>query len=510
MNRIIPYFCLLGVCLTLLTSCQDSQPTIESPDDARRARIGIMTGSTSEFIMKSQFPLAQVNRFDDVMDALTALDAGHVDAAIAAYTDVIKLLRKNPQLRILPQVLQADNTGVGYRKGDDALGAEVNAAIAEMRQDGTLDAMDKRWFSPDIDSYDTVSVPETTSGVPLRIGVTATREPMSFVDKGGRVSGHEGELARRIAWKLHRPLEFSDMKFMSLIPALQSGKIDLIVTGMMATGERKKSINFSDPYYELSLRLLVRRPGGAVATSAAAGSASAPGFLARTRASFYSNIIQEQRYLLLLNGLKATVVISVLATLFGTLLGAVICFMRMSTVRALRVPAKVYISILRGMPVVVLLMLIFYVVFASVDISPVLVAVIAFGMNFGAYVSEMFRTGIEGIDRGQGEAGTAMGFTRVQTFGFIVLPQMLRRILPVYKGEFISLVKMTSIVGYIAVEDLTKASDIIRSRTFDAFFPLIMVAVLYFLIAWLLMYGLDYLERLTDPRHAGGKPGRRV
>jgi len=145
-------------------------------------------------------------------------------------------------------------------------------------------------------------------------------------------------------------------------------------------------------------------------------------------------------------------------------------------------------------------MLIFYVVFASVNIDPVLVAVIAFGMNFAAYAAEIFRTGIEGVDKGQTEAGLAMGFTRVATFVNIVLPQTVRRILPVYKGEFISLVKMTSIVGYIAVQDLTKASDIIRSRTFDAFFPLVMVAILYFAISWLLLQSLEYLERRTDPK----------
>jgi len=122
-------------------------------------------------------------------------------------------------------------------------------------------------------------------------------------------------------------------------------------------------------------------------------------------------------------------------------------------------------------------------------------------MNFGAYVSEIFRSGIEGIAKGQTEAGIAMGFNRFQTFVFIVLPQTVQRILPVYKGEFISLVKMTSIVGYIAVQDLTKASDIIRSRTFDAFFPLVMVAILYFVIAWVLMQSLEYLERITDSKH---------
>jgi polar amino acid transport system substrate-binding protein len=156
--------------------------------------------------------------------------------------------------------------------------------------------------------------------------------------------------------------------------------------------------------------------------------------------------------------------------------------------------------VLRGIPVVVLLMLIFYVVFASVNISPVLVAVVAFGLNFAAYAAEIFRTGVEGIETGQTEAGLAMGFSRTETFRIVILPQMIRRILPVYKGEVISLVKMTSIVGYIAVMDLTKASDIIRARTFDAFFPLVLVAVLYFLISYLLIVLMDWAERRTDPR----------
>ncbi len=222
--------------------------------------------------------------------------------------------------------------------------------------------------------------------------------------------------------------------------------------------------------------------------------------LASFTGSFYSNIIQEDRYLILLDGLKTTAIISVCATLFGTLLGGLVCFMRMSPNRALSAMAKVYISILRGMPVLVFLMLMFYVVFASVDINPVIVSVIAFGMNFAAYVAEIYRAGINSIDKGQTEAGIAMGFTRVNTFIFIILPQTIQRILPVYKGEFISLVKMTSVVGYIAVQDLTKASDIIRSRTFDAFFPLVMVAILYFFISWVLMLSLEYVERLVDPK----------
>jgi len=166
----------------------------------------------------------------------------------------------------------------------------------------------------------------------------------------------------------------------------------------------------------------------------------------------------------------------------------------------LRAVAKVYIDLLRGIPQVVLLMLMFYVVFAPLNVNGITVAIITFAMNFAAYVSEMFRTSIESVKRGQTEAGIAMGFGRVGTFVHIVLPQAVQRVLPVYKGEFIALVKMTAIVGYIAVQDLTKASDIIRSRTFDAFFPLIMVAVLYFLLAWLLTSLLEMVRIKTAPK----------
>jgi polar amino acid transport system substrate-binding protein len=220
----------------------------------------------------------------------------------------------------------------------------------------------------------------------------------------------------------------------------------------------------------------------------------------RIATSFRNNIIVENRYLIILDGLKTTIIISVFATLFGTLLGALVCFMRMSPNPLPSALAKAYISLLRGTPLLVFLMLMFYVVFAAVDIDPIIVSVIAFGMNFAAYVAEIYRAGINSIERGQTEAGIAMGFTKVQTFRFIILPQTIQRIVPVYKGEFISLVKMTSVVGYIAVQDLTKAGDIIRSRTFDAFFPLVMVAILYFFISWLLTLSLEFIERATNPR----------
>jgi polar amino acid transport system substrate-binding protein len=139
----------------------------------------------------------------------------------------------------------------------------------------------------------------------------------------------------------------------------------------------------------------------------------------------------------------------------------------------------------------VLLMIMFYVVLAKVGVGATTVAVVAFALNFAAYVSEMFRTAIGAVSKGQTEAGLALGFTRWQTFIHIVAPQALRNVMPVYKGEAISLVKNTSIVGYIAIQDLTRASDMIRTRTFNAFFPLLLVTIIYFIIAWVLGKLLD-------------------
>ena len=202
--------------------------------------------------------------------------------------------------------------------------------------------------------------------------------------------------------------------------------------------------------------------------------------------SFTNNLIAEDRYRMILDGLQVTLLITLCAALLGTLLGGLVCWMRMSRRTWLQQVAKVYIELMRGTPVLVLLMLMYYVIMAPLDATGVMVAIVTFAMNTSAYISEMLRTTIQSIDRGQTEAGLALGFTQRQTFFKIVLPQVVKAVMPVYQGEVVSLLKGTSIVGYIAVADMTRASDLIRSRTFDAFFPLIVTAIIYFLMAWLI------------------------
>ncbi len=487
----------------------NNQAKLNSVADLKDKRIGVLLGSIHDTYATKEYPKATILQYKSPSDLILAVKSGKIDAAFYTHETLLEVFRKDSELGLVGKPLFSVPIGIGFRKDDDRLREAFNTFLRQIKENGIFNDMVNRWIT-----QGGVQMPKITNkksnGV-LVVGMVSDKGLPFTVVRDNKLIGFDVELAERFAAYLGKELKVMDMEFGGLIAAAATNKIDMIASTLMINDERKKQISFSDPYYELGASVFALKKNIASGDSAAntkTGKLNIP-LLKGISDSFQSNIIQEKRYLLIWDGLKTTVIISVCATLFGTLLGALICFMRMSQRALFNLPAKFYIAIMRGTPVLVVLMLIFYVVFASLSIDPVIVAVIAFGMNFAAYVAEIYRTGIEGVDKGQTEAGIAMGFSRTATFLNIVMPQTIRRILPVYKGEFISLVKMTSIVGYIAVQDLTKASDIIRSRTFDAFFPLIMIAILYFLISWLLMQALEYLERVTDPKQRRRK-GERI
>lgn len=457
------------------------------------ATIGTMTGTTGEMFIRTRYPEAGLKCFDDIMDAIASLQASKLDYVLTSYTTAIKVADKNKHLTLLPDKIIDEYAAIAIPKDKPELLKKVNNILAQFKKDGSLDQIINHWINPETTIARPVVSPRATGGEPLVVAIAANREPMCFISDN-RIVGLDCELIERIAYKIGRPVVYSDMKFSSLIAALESGKADLAISNMSPTEERKKVVNFSDEYFK-NPQVLITTDSPKEGNNNQSGN---PMFT-EIKNSFYNNIIKEKRYLLLWSGLKTTFIISVMAALLGTILGGLICLMRMSKAKWLQLAAKVYIDLLRGIPQVVLLMLMFYVVFAPLDINGITVAIITFAMNFAAYVSEMFRNSIEGVNKGQSEAGIAMGFSKLKTFIYIILPQAIQRVLPVYKGEFIALVKMTAIVGYIAVHDLTKASDIIRSRTFDAFFPLVMIAIIYFLLAWLLTSGLERLQVRYTP-----------
>jgi polar amino acid transport system substrate-binding protein len=476
-----------------------SSVKLKSYDDIKDKKIGVLLGSVHDSYAHKHYPAATVMQYKSPSDLMLAVKTGKVDVGLFVHELLLEMLRQDQNLGFLGEPLEVNPVAYGFNKNNPIPRQQYNEFLASIKRDGTYDDMVDRWVNKGDTTLPKIDTPNKNGT--LIVGHISDSGLPFVTIKDNQLIGLNIEMTKRYAAYIGKDVRFDDMEFGSLIPALAAGKIDVIGMTLMITDERKTKIDFADPFYEIGMQAFALKKNIAAFDGEINTQAASAGFFKDVVESFKSNIIHEKRYLLLWDGLKTTVIISILSTLFGTLLGAIICFMRMSKNKLLNVPAKIYISILRGMPVLVLLMLIFYVVFGSVNINPIIVATIAFGMNFGAYAAEIFRSGIEGIEKGQMEAGIAMGFNKLKTFIYVILPQTVRRILPIYKGEFISLVKMTSIVGYIAVQDLTKASDIIRSRTFDAFFPLIMIAILYFLISWILMQFLDYLEKVTDPKY---------
>ena len=203
--------------------------------------------------------------------------------------------------------------------------------------------------------------------------------------------------------------------------------------------------------------------------------------------SFYYSFLYDNRYLYILEGLKNTLIIALFAVLIGIIIGTIIAITRnyyenTGKLKVLNFLGKIYVNIIRGTPVILQLMIIYYVIFKTSDISILIVGIIAFGINSGAYVAEIIRAGIDSVSKDQLEGGLALGLNYGKCMRYIVLPQAIKNILPALGNEFITLVKETSVGSMIGIVDLTKASDIIASRTYEYFFPLIIVAIIYLII----------------------------
>lgn len=223
-------------------------------------------------------------------------------------------------------------------------------------------------------------------------------------------------------------------------------------------------------------------------------------FLNEFKESFYDNFIAANRWQYLATGLGNTLVITIFSVLMGIVLGFLIAVVRSThdktgKFRFLNVIAKIYLTVIRGTPVVVQLLIIYFVIFASVDIDKIFVAVLAFGLNSAAYVAEILRSGIMSIDNGQFEAGSSLGLSYAQTMISIILPQAFKNVLPALANEFIVLLKETSVSGYIAIQDLTKGGDTIRSQTYEPLLPLLAVALIYLIMVIVLTQLVSKLER---------------
>lgn len=459
----------------------------------RRAELGAVTGSLYGGYCRELFPNAHISEFNNFSDVLMALRQGKVDGTMLDRPNFNAVKRIDSKLSAVNVPQYSVEIGFGFQKTEEgyALQAQMNSFLDKLRADGRLDSMLDKWYG---ETEPSVSVPlEELKENPktLRVSIDTTRKPFVYMYEGKPV-GFEIEALYLFCKEYGYNVEIEDVSFASGLAGLAGEKYDLVCGGLYMTPERKESVNFSDPYMVADVVMATYEKSGV------------GNFFASIGESFEKTFIRESRWKLIVKGILTTLLISVCAVLGGTVLGFLLYLAARSKNRALssvtRVFTKIYSKLITGTPTLVVLMLLFYVVFGRSDLGGTVVAIIGFILTFGSFVYGQLALTVEAVDKGQTEAAYALGYSRNRTFFRIVLPQAMKMFLPVYSAEIVGLIKATSVVGYIAVNDLTKMGDIIRGNTYEAFFPLIAVAVIYFMITWGAAALLGIMQRKFEPK----------
>ncbi len=488
----------------LLTGCEkkdtadNNKIRFSKVSDFNGITVCSQTGTVFDDILNGSISDLNHKYYDDISGMILALRNNYVDA-IALDEPVARFVTaQNKDFEIFKEAIETDSYGFSMAK-NGPLTDDVSKIIQQFYEDGTIDKLKEKWFSGDTEKMkinkDEYTGYDTSNGV-LRFVHDSTQIPMAYVDDNGNSSGYEVELLLMIGKKLKRKVEMSQANFSSLITAVSSGKADIAAGSISITDERKESVDFPESHYIGGIVLVCHKSDVSIVTN----QEEKIGFIEGTKDSFEKTVIRENRWRLILSGLAITLIISLCSLVIGTLLGLLVCALRRNNNKVVAKIMAILIRFVQGIPVVVLLMVFYYIVFAKSEINAVIVAIIGFSVNFGVNSAEIFRSGMDAIGKEQWEVAFCLGLNNTQTFAKVILPQTILNCFPAYKVEFINMMKMTSVVGYIAIQDLTKVLDIIRSRTYEAIFPLILNALIYILLAWLLTRLMELIEFKISPK----------
>lgn len=480
----------LLMALLILTGCSTKQQEspVHSIDDLEGKKIGVQIGTTGDIYVsdyEGDEAGTVIERYNKGNDAVSSLKNGKIDCVVIDSEPAKEFIKRNSDLSILEEPFALEDYAICVSKENKELTQRINEVLQELQEDGTLDKI-KSGYVNDDDDYRYVSDPHTTyeNGM-LVMATNAAFPPYEFFDEN-EIVGIDADMAKAVADRLHMELKIENMEFDSIINAVQGGKADIGVAGMTVTEDRLKNIDFTTSYATSSQVIIVRN-----------GSQNA---LLSIKDSFYQSFIEKNRYAYILTGLRNTLLIALFAVIIGVVIGFLVALVRTTHdktggLKLLNALCQIYLTVIRGTPSMIQLLIIYYVIFAAVDINKILVAVLAFAINSGAYVAEILRGGIMSLDVGQFEGARSLGLSHGQTMRYIILPQTIKNTLPALANEFIVLIKETAISGYIGLQDLTMAGNIIRSNTYQAFFPLVSVAVIYLIIVMALSMGVRKLER---------------
>lgn len=480
----------IAAILLFASSLSAAAAEYKTIEDLNGKNIGVQTAVLYEELIQDRVPDAVFQYYTMPNDMILALQSGKVDAYLIEEVSYGVQKKNHPDLAVLEEPAGYINATciIGNNERQDTLLSQLNQFIADSWENGLLDELYDYWiadFDPVNDKCDITGF--TGENGVISVAVEGGYEPFSFISNGN-ISGFDVDFICRFAREYGYTPEFYEVPFEAIAPGVESGKYD-IGMNIVVSAERNETGTLSDVYYTTPIRLVIMGEDESELT-----------FFQQLGESFNKTFIREGRWKLFVEGAGVTILITVTSIIAGTILGFIIYMLCRKGGVVMNKGTNVFLWLTHGMPTVLLLMILYYIVFGSSSLSGTWVSVVGFSLMFACSMIDMLRVGCNAIGKGQFEASTALGYSERQSFFKIILPQAAQHFLPIYRNDVVTLIKETSVVGYIAVLDLTKISDLVRSRTYEAFFPLIVTAIMYFIISAVLTKLVTLVEHSIDPK----------
>lgn len=470
----------LVILLLLMILCGCSKKTenkvYQNIQELDGKNMGCMSGSIFDVLINEKFPNSEIVYFGSRSELLLGLSSGKIDGFISDEPVAMMMVKQNQSVKYLDEAVGEVHYGVCFSPDSKDKLVQFNQYLTNIESNGHLKELQDKWINVNGTEQKKQEYELDGKNGVLRCVTTPDAAPFSFISDNV-FQGYEVELLSEFCYEYGYALDISTVNFDALLTSIAMNKYDIGFNGIFITPEREKSVSFCTPTFT-GRDVVMVRSGEIVSED--------KDLITRITDSIYRNFIEEDRYKLLINGALVTLTISVFSVIGGTLFGLLLYYLS-SINPALKKFIDFVQKLMAKLPAVVILMLLFYVVFNNSSIHASIVSIIGFGFLFGNTFYGLIKAGDASVDYGQKEAAVALGYGRWLSFFHIILPQILKIIKESYLREIISLIKNTSIVGYVSVNDVTRSSDIIRGRTYDALFPLIVTAFIYYLLCTLLV-----------------------
>ncbi|MBR2520137.1 MAG: transporter substrate-binding domain-containing protein [Selenomonadaceae bacterium] len=482
-------FLLLTVTF-LLCGCGVEYKEINSLDDLKSARIGAWPDCAYELRAREHFPDAKYIGLDSLSDLVQNLAQHKIDAFVIGKTYAENLRNNMPNVKYLPESLGDVPLSYIFPKTErgQKFRDQMNEFISKTEANGELDTLRQKWLFGD-ESGRTFSKSNLSGeNGKLKIGTDAQSPPFVYL-RGQEPAGYEVELIDKFCAAYGYDYEIKVDSFVTMLADVSSGKLDIGADAIEILPERQKSINFANPTY-------VEQTVAVVSVGA-----SDENFFAALIKRFKVSFVDEDRWQMILEGTAKTLTITIASIIFGTALGfGVYMLYREENKFVNKIIDGVYRT-LQGVPTMVMLLFFYYTIFGNLDVPPIVTAVVVFSIVLSISVFILLKNGADAIPRGQTEAALSLGFSERRAFVKFILPQVVRNLFQSYQVALNVTLLETAIVGYISVQDLTRTADLIRARTYDAFVPIIIIAVIYLILSRLLLFVTDRFAEKLNPKN---------